>query len=82
MTKISSENVKGYSKIRKTMIRNSKAKLYNTSNGDVLLNPIKKALKGKKYINPEFEYIAQKEIENIMNDLSYEDNLVHENNVD
>lgn len=55
-----------FNKEKKKMIRASKPKEYATSNGMVLLNPIKRILKEKPYVNSEFAYIANKELESAM----------------
>jgi RecA-family ATPase len=47
--------------------RRAKSKVYDTSYGRVILNPMKKALKGKQYINPEFKQIMEKEVGEAIN---------------
>ena len=42
--------------------RGAKPKMYDTSYGRVLLNPIKKALKKERYNNPEFNQIMDQEV--------------------
>lgn len=63
------EDYKEFSKIHKRMIKESKPRLYDTSQGRVLLNPIKMALKGGKYINPEFNKIMEEELKSAIESL-------------
>lgn len=64
------EAPKGYRKRYKKILRDAKPKIYSTSNGDVYLNPVKRALTGKKYINPEYEYIMNNEIKSAIEALN------------